>query len=82
MPVLGVADLSLDELVRVDHVFITHSHLDHLAALPLMIDSVADRRSTPVIVHATRATLEAIRKHVFTGRSGRISARFRSGRRR
>ena len=61
----GVADLSLDELVRVDHVFITHSHLDHLAALPLMIDSVADRRSTPVIVHATRATLEAIRKHVF-----------------
>ena len=61
----GVADLSLDELTAIDHVFITHSHLDHIAALPLMIDSVADRRSTPVTVYATAATLEALRKHVF-----------------
>lgn len=61
----GVADLSLDELARIDHVFITHSHLDHIAALPLMIDSVADRRETPVTLHATAATLEIIRSHIF-----------------
>jgi ribonuclease BN (tRNA processing enzyme) len=61
----GVGDLSLDELAMIDHVFITHSHLDHLAALPLMIDSVADRRQTPVTVYATAATLEIIRQHVF-----------------
>lgn len=61
----GVADLSLDELAMIDHVFITHSHLDHLAALPLMIDSVADRRSTPVTVYATAATLEILSQHIF-----------------
>lgn len=61
----GVGELSLDELARIDHVFITHSHLDHIAALPLLIDSVADRRDGPVIVHATAETLDILKNHVF-----------------
>ena len=61
----GVGELSLDELVRIDHVFITHSHLDHIAALPLLIDTVGDRREGPVIVHATEATLEILKSHIF-----------------
>ena len=61
----GVADLTLAELAMIDHVFITHSHLDHIAALPLMIDSVADMRHTPVTVYATTATLQILQNHVF-----------------
>lgn len=61
----GVAELSLDELARIDHVFITHSHLDHIAGLPLMIDSIADRRDSPVTVYAPAATLRVIRAHIF-----------------
>lgn len=61
----GLAGLSLDELAAIDHVFVTHSHLDHIAALPLMIDSVADQRDTPVTIHASAATLETIRAHIF-----------------
>ncbi len=61
----GAADLSLAELAAIDHVFITHSHLDHIAALPLMIDSVADLRDQPLIVYATEATLAILRKHIF-----------------
>lgn len=61
----GVADLPLAELAMIDHVFITHPHLDHIAALPLLIDSVADLRETPLTVYATAATLEIIRKHIF-----------------
>jgi phosphoribosyl 1,2-cyclic phosphodiesterase len=30
----GVGDLTLDEMQAVDDVFLTHSHLDHIAALP------------------------------------------------
>ena len=63
----GLAELSLDELAAIDHVFITHSHLDHIAVLPMMIDSVASLRDSPVIIHATDATLEAIRSHIFNG---------------
>jgi len=27
----GVGDLSLEALAKIDHIFITHSHLDHVA---------------------------------------------------
>lgn len=61
----GVGDLTLAELSMIDHVFITHSHLDHIASLPLMIDSIADMRDRPVTVYATDATLEIIKNHIF-----------------
>jgi len=61
----GVGDLSLSELSLIDHVFITHSHLDHIACIPLLMDSVGFMRDKPLTVHATEATLEIIRQHVF-----------------
>ena len=61
----GVGDLTLDEMALIDDVVLTHSHIDHTAALPLMIDAVASRRSQPLRVHALRATVEALRAHVF-----------------
>jgi ribonuclease BN (tRNA processing enzyme) len=61
----GVADLTLDEMARIDHVFLTHSHLDHIACLPLMIDSVGERRSAPLTVHAIPEVLEILKTHVF-----------------
>jgi ribonuclease BN (tRNA processing enzyme) len=61
----GVGDLTLDEMLAIDHVFLTHSHLDHIAALPLMLDAVAAKRHTPLTLHAPRATLEALKAHIF-----------------
>jgi ribonuclease BN (tRNA processing enzyme) len=61
----GVGDLTLEEMAGIDDVLLTHSHLDHIAALPLMIDAVASRRDRPLRVHALRATIEALRAYVF-----------------
>lgn len=61
----GVGDLSITELAAIDHVFLTHSHLDHIVSLPLMIDTVADRRTTPLVVHATESVLTILRNHIF-----------------
>jgi len=61
----GITSLSLEQLARIDHVFITHSHLDHVLGLPLLIDAVGDRRDKPVVVHALPDTLEILAKHLF-----------------
>lgn len=61
----GVGELTLAELAMIDHVFLTHSHLDHLACLPFMVDTVGDMRNRPLTVHATAATLEIVRTHIF-----------------
>ncbi|MGB8241848.1 MAG: MBL fold metallo-hydrolase, partial [Azonexus sp.] len=54
----GVGDLPIDELARIDHLFLTHTHLDHIACLPLMIDSVADRRGKPLTVYGIPPVLD------------------------
>jgi cAMP phosphodiesterase len=65
----GVGDLTLDELARIDHILVSHSHLDHVLAIGLLADSVARRRdgAPPIRVHALPATIEALRKHLFNG---------------
>jgi len=61
----GVGDLTLAELSQIDHIFVTHSHLDHVGSIPFMVDTVGGMRSRPLVVHATRATIEILRNHLF-----------------
>ena len=61
----GVGDLTLGELAQIDHVFITHSHLDHIACIPFIVDTVGDMRNRPLTLHASGATLEIIKSHIF-----------------
>ncbi|MEO8125011.1 MAG: 3',5'-cyclic-nucleotide phosphodiesterase [Burkholderiales bacterium] len=67
----GVGDLTLDELARIDHILISHSHLDHVLSIALLADSVIRRRQAarrpPIQVHALDATLHALREHIFNG---------------
>jgi ribonuclease BN (tRNA processing enzyme) len=67
----GVGDLTLDEMVHIDHIVVTHSHLDHVLAIGLLADSVTRRRHAaqrpPVQVHALAATIAALRLHIFNG---------------
>lgn len=61
----GTGSLSLDEMRKIDHVFLTHSHLDHIASIPLLVDSVGYLRNRPITVHAIPETIEALQKHIF-----------------
>jgi ribonuclease BN (tRNA processing enzyme) len=67
----GVGDLTLDEMSLVDHIFVTHSHLDHVLSIGLLADSVTRRRASqnrpPVLVHALPATIAALKLHVLNG---------------
>lgn len=61
----GVSELSLTELSVIDHIFITHSHMDHICNLPLLMDSVGWIRSAPLTVYATTETLDILKQHIF-----------------
>lgn len=64
----GVGDLSLAELRPIRHVFLTHSHIDHIASLPLLVDSLfACLEGDAVTVHARAETIDALRRHIFNG---------------
>ncbi|AKJ26790.1 3',5'-cyclic-nucleotide phosphodiesterase [Caldimonas brevitalea] len=60
----GVGDLTLDELAAVDHILLSHSHLDHIVSIPLLADSVMSRRRQPITVYALQQTIDALRAHV------------------
>jgi len=62
----GIGDLALDDLHSIRHVFLTHAHLDHIAGLPMLIDSIfTDDVDMPVTVYGRAETLAAIQAHLF-----------------
>jgi len=61
----GVADLSLTELSLIDHVFLTHSHMDHIVSIPFMVDAVGGARNKPLTVWAIPETMEILQSHIF-----------------
>jgi cAMP phosphodiesterase len=66
-----VGDLSLAELARIDHICISHSHLDHVLSIGLLADSVMRerlaRQAGPITIHALPQTLAALKTHIFNG---------------
>jgi ribonuclease BN (tRNA processing enzyme) len=67
----GVGDLPLEALAQIDHILVSHSHLDHVLAIGLLADSVMRMRVAlgrpPIQVHALPETLDALRQHIFNG---------------
>jgi len=61
----GVGDLPLESLAKIDHVFVSHSHLDHIASIPLLVDTVFNQRAAPITVYGIRETLDILRAHLF-----------------
>jgi len=61
----GAGDLSISELTKIDHILITHAHLDHITCIPFLIDTVCGLRTKPVILYGTAETLQVIKDHIF-----------------
>jgi len=61
----GVGNLTSEELLQIDHIFVTHSHLDHIVFIPFLVDTVGFMRTKPITVYATQATLDTMKLHLF-----------------
>lgn len=61
----GVGDLDATELAAIEHVLLTHSHLDHVCGVAFMADNLFGEIDRPLTVHAIPETLAVLREHVF-----------------
>ena len=62
----GVGDLTFSRLNRIKTLFLTHSHLDHIAFLPFLVDTAFDALlEKPLTVYLQADTLDVLKTHIF-----------------
>jgi cAMP phosphodiesterase len=66
----GCLAFSCSDLQRrqVRDIVLTHTHLDHIAGLPLFIDDLFATLESPVCVHATREMIDTLESDIFNWR--------------
>jgi len=65
----GVGGLTLERMGRLESLFLTHSHLDHIAFLPFLVDTGFELLlAKPLTVYLLEETLDALREHIFNWR--------------
>ena len=57
----GVGELSLDAMLAIKHVVITHAHLDHVCGLALMLASIYDDMPPPITIYAPPPVLMVLK---------------------
>lgn len=57
--------LPLTEQQGIRHVVVTHTHIDHTATLPFLIENIFGFTEEAVSIYATRKVLANVRRHLF-----------------
>ena len=57
--------LGLQENAKdINHIFLTHSHMDHIADIPFLIDVYFSFRTKTLNIYGTKDTLDNLKKHI------------------
>jgi ribonuclease BN (tRNA processing enzyme) len=66
----GVGRLSTTEISCIDKVFLTHTHMDHIAYLPLLIDALFEQllnEEATLEIYALPDIIGVLERHIFNG---------------
>ncbi len=53
------------EAKKIEHIFLTHSHIDHIVDLPSLIDLYYADQSYTLQIYALQETIDTLKKHIF-----------------
>jgi len=53
-----------DIIKEIDHILITHSHLDHILDIGFLIDNTYELRKKPLKIYGRKENLENVQKHI------------------
>jgi ribonuclease BN (tRNA processing enzyme) len=56
------------EQARIKHILISHTHMDHIASLPIFLENVYDAGHECVTIHGSAAVLDCLRQDLFNDR--------------
>lgn len=57
--------LTLEEQLRVGHVIVSHTHLDHNCSLPFLVDNVFGHVKRPIVVYGIEPVIRCLKQHMF-----------------
>ncbi|RUO32872.1 3',5'-cyclic-nucleotide phosphodiesterase [Aliidiomarina sanyensis] len=61
----GLSRLNVKQMRKIKHVVLTHSHMDHIASLPMFLSNMFEGVEHQVQVYALRHTIEKLKTHIF-----------------
>ena len=61
----NVINILGDQAQYINHVFLTHSHSDHIIDLPFLIEAFFELRTEPLTIYASKETINALKEHTF-----------------
>lgn len=57
-----------DDVFTIEHIFLTHSHLDHIIDIPFLADLFVTQKTISLKVYGIKATLDDLRQFIFNSR--------------
>jgi len=54
-----------EDAQKIKHIFLTHSHIDHIVDLPFLIDAYYSDQKHTLHIYALQETIDTIKKHIF-----------------
>jgi ribonuclease BN (tRNA processing enzyme) len=54
-----------EDAMYIDHILVSHSHLDHIKDIPFMIDKYFEYRFLPLKIYGLKETIDTLKKHIF-----------------
>ncbi|KDE39322.1 MAG: 3',5'-cyclic-nucleotide phosphodiesterase [Nitrincola lacisaponensis] len=61
----GLGTLSQSEMLKIQQVYLTHAHLDHVCFLPLLLDNLFEQLHSPLQVCALPEVIAVLKTHLF-----------------
>ncbi|WP_290698297.1 3',5'-cyclic-nucleotide phosphodiesterase [Amphritea sp.] len=61
----GVELLTMERMLNIRDIIITHAHLDHIIGLPLMLATIFDLHQRPINIYALPEVISALKQHIF-----------------
>ncbi len=58
--------IELEDQLKIEHIFITHAHLDHIVGIAFFIDNIFSLTKNTIYLHAIPAVIDSLKKHLFT----------------